>query len=179
MPPIAGLVTHFSAYSRLVRQGPEWEASSDAAWKHIDELKRLGQKYLDRRTAHHYPKIYSLPLAHFKTVREPMVIAGKRAHRCGAEARVETNFYGAKGGSASFDEVVCGRTPRTRRRPCLHESGEAAFPKGSGGSQLGIKSPVAPMPAFRTRLDDCPIPPVRGQAMRRIWGTLPTNKLWG
>ena len=93
-------------------------SGSDEVWRRVDAEKRRAQAYLDEHKPH-YPKIYDLPLAHFETMNQKVVMAAHGSPRCGALARIETNYFGDAVSSASFDADLLWR-------PAGHEGNHVA-----------------------------------------------------
>ena len=84
---------------------PHRRSASDDQWAHIDELKRIGQRYLDE-TAHHYPTHSGLPVAHYENLKEPPAMATKGDRRCGSKAQIDNNLTLDASG---WSQVICGR----------------------------------------------------------------------
>jgi hypothetical protein len=88
------------------QSGPE--PIAEDPWAHIDELKRVAQRYLDE---HHHepPKSLDLPLAHWDVIRGRTLLADRNQAKCNSKARIETNLYGYAVGDVSADTISCAR----------------------------------------------------------------------
>ena len=83
-------------------------STSEDPWAHVDELKRVAQRYLDEHH-HEYPKVRNLPVAQYGVVRRRTYMADPGQPRCGSRARIETNLYGNAVGDGGEDVISCAR----------------------------------------------------------------------
>jgi hypothetical protein len=87
--------------------GPERDQAPpvEDKWAHVEELKRVANRYFDEH--HHYeiPKIRQLPVAHYEVIRDPTWFAKKNQPTCGVRGRIESYMWGSTG----TDVLSCAR----------------------------------------------------------------------
>jgi hypothetical protein len=74
-----------------VSEEPPWSASSPEGSAHIEELKRIASRYLER-TKPISPKVFTLPMARQVIMKNPD-LAPSGVRRCNARARIEISPY--------------------------------------------------------------------------------------